>query len=102
MRAARQSRPTSLIRSLTPTCQTPKGGQHLYFKAPEKCPSNNARLVPGCDFRGEGGYVVAPPSKNGTGKAYAWMEGLSIDDVEPADLPEPYIVFINSLALRGV
>jgi hypothetical protein len=86
---------------VTPTCQTPKGGQHLYLKAPEKCPPNNARLVPGCDFRGEGGYVVAPPSMNGTGKAYAWMEGLSIEDVEPADLPLSYLSFINSFALGG-
>lgn len=89
--------PDSLI---TPACRTPKGGQHLYFRAPEKTIFNNSRAVPGCDFRGEGGYVIAPPSKSGGGKAYTWLEGLSLDEVEPASLPEPYISFINSYAFK--
>jgi hypothetical protein len=84
--------PESLV---TPACRTPKGGQHLYFRAPEKPISNNTRAIPGCDFRGEGGYVVAPPSVNGAGKTYAWIEGLSIEEVVLADLPESYINYIN-------
>ncbi len=83
---------------LTPTSKTPKGGQHLYFRAPEKPISNNARTIPGCDFRGEGGYVIAPPSINGTGQAYKWL--LSIEESEPADLPSTYISFINSYAFK--
>jgi hypothetical protein len=83
---------------LTPTSKTPKGGQHLYFRSPDKPISNNARVVPGCDFRGEGGYVIAPPSINATGQAYKWL--LSIEESEPADLPEPYILFISSLAVK--
>ncbi len=88
---------------VTPTCQTPKGGQHLYFKCPDKPLGNNSRVIPGCDFRGEGGYVIGPPSKNSGGKGYVWRDGLSLGEVAPAALPEPYISFIskNALGFRG-
>ena len=36
--------------------------------------SNNAKIIPGCDFRGDGGYVVVPPSINEDGKGYTWLE----------------------------
>ncbi len=83
-----------------PTCQSPSGGQHLYFKTPEKPIGNNVGVIPGCDFRGEGGFIVSPPSANGTGKAYEWLPGLSIGEVVPPALPEPYISFINKSALK--
>jgi hypothetical protein len=76
---------------MVPTAKTPRGGYHLYFKAPETPLSNNARLVPGCDFRGEGGYVIAPPSVG-----YNWLPGLSIEEVDPPTLPPAYISLINS------
>jgi hypothetical protein len=84
-----------------PTTRTPRGGQHLYFRMPDQPIGNNALTVPGCDFRGEGGYVVSPPSVNSAGKAYTWAEGLSICDVEPPPLPGRYISFINSFASGG-
>ena len=34
---------------------------------------NRARLGPGVDFRGQGGYVVAPPSEHINGRQYAWI-----------------------------
>jgi hypothetical protein len=88
--------------SLTaPTCQTPTGGLHLYFCHPGKQISNNIRTVPGCDFRGDGGYVIAPPSVNREGKSYAWLNGLSIDEVELPPLPNAYLSFIKSSAFKG-
>ncbi|MCK9275034.1 MAG: bifunctional DNA primase/polymerase [Syntrophales bacterium] len=87
---------------VTPTVQTPRGGTHLYFKYPEDLNLTiNARALPGIDFRGRGGYVVAPPSRNGTGKGYQWVEGLSIDDIQPGPLPRAYINNINS-SIRNV
>lgn len=43
--------------------RTPRGGLHCYYRHPGggKIP-NAAGLLPGVDLRGDGGYVLAPPS----------------------------------------
>lgn len=79
-----------------PTVNTPKGGQHFYFKYPEIDLGNTARLIKDCDSRGQGGYVIAPPSVNGMGKTYSWVEGLSLNDISLPDLPKQYISYISS------
>ena len=71
-----------------PVARTPRGGWHLYFIFPAGSKLTiGAGVIPGVDFRGNGGYIIAPPSVNGTGSAYSWAEGLSIDDVELPSLP---------------
>jgi len=70
----------------TPTAKSP-GGWHNYFAYQEGL-SNTARVLPDCDIRTDGGYIIAPPSRNAKGN-YAWVEGLSIFDVAPAALPKP-------------
>jgi hypothetical protein len=87
---------------LIPTVKTPRGGQHLYFKSPTPAIGNNTRIVPGCDFRGEGGYIIAPPSMNGEGNAYEWVQGLSFAEASPPPLPELYINKIKEYARGGV
>ncbi|MDA8084008.1 MAG: bifunctional DNA primase/polymerase [Nitrospiraceae bacterium] len=74
-----------------PSAQTPSGGKHYYFTITDDKLSNNARLIPGADLRANGGYVVAPPSVGANGKPYAWMQGLSIDEVMPSPLPAAYL-----------
>lgn len=74
-----------------PTATTPRGGQHLYFQCSDKTLMNNARTIPGCDLRANGGYIIAPPSRNGSGKPYAWRGRLSLDDLAPPTMPEAYI-----------
>ncbi len=48
----------------TATVQTGGGGVHHYFKCPEGVEIRNSesKLGPGLDIRGEGGYVIVPPS----------------------------------------
>ncbi len=86
----------------TPMSKTPTGGYHLYFLCPKITVRNNARLIPGCDFRGNGGYIIAVPSfcqyeKNGKNIAgsYEWVDESGIDDVEMIDLPDAYLNFIS-------
>lgn len=52
-------------------------GWHLYLRATGQ--GNRAGLLPGVDWRGQGGYVVAPPSLHPSGKAYQWSQGLELE-----------------------
>ncbi len=48
---------------------TPTGGGHLYFRMPAVPVKNSAsKVAPGIDVRGQGGYIVAPPSKVPAGR----------------------------------
>jgi len=49
-------------------------GSHLYFHWPEDQPIRNSagKLADGLDIRGEGGYVVIPPSVHPNGEPYAY------------------------------
>jgi len=61
---------------LPPTIEvlTPRGGRHLYFQYLKGQDIRNSAgaLGEGLDIRGEGGYVVAPPSVLLKGRPYAW------------------------------
>jgi hypothetical protein len=46
------------------------GGRHLYFRHPGGRVGCAVGLRPGLDLRGDGGYVVAPPSIHPSGRAY--------------------------------
>jgi hypothetical protein len=53
---------------------TPRpGGNHLYVPATGR--GNGAKVAPGIDYRGAGGYVVAPPSRTDVGH-YVWYQPL--------------------------
>ena len=55
----------------TATVVTPRGGQHFYFAHPGvPVPSSAGKLGIGLDVRGEGGYVIAPPSIGTGGRRY--------------------------------
>lgn len=84
---------------VTPTVTTPRGGQHLYFRFPSETVRNNAGKIPGCDFRGEGGYVLVPPSRNGDKKQYIWSVDI-LHSVE--ELPIEYINYINNSFIENI
>lgn len=81
---------------ILPIARTPRGGWHLWFIFPVGSRITvGTGLVPGVDFRGEGGYIIAPPSVNGEGKSYSWMPGLSLDEVEATAVPESLYKYIS-------
>lgn len=56
-------------------CETGTGGAHYYLPHPgHRVPNSASRLAPGIDVRGEGGYVIAPPSVHPNGKRYSWIK----------------------------
>ena len=72
---------------ITPIASTPRGGQHLYFNSNGDQYRNKTAFLPKTDFRGEGGFIVAPPSRNIGGQFYQWLEGLEIGKVALQELP---------------
>lgn len=78
---------------LPPTVEvvTGSGGRHLYFRWPEGLVIRNdagTRLGPGLDVRGEGGQVLAPPTRHPTGTHYRWeASGDPSDGVAVAEAP---------------
>lgn len=54
-----------------PAVRTGSGGWHFWFSPTGF--GNRVRLLPGLDWRGSGGYVVAPPSRHATGADYRWV-----------------------------
>lgn len=79
----------------TLTARTGSGGTHYYFKHLGGKLGNRTRFAPGLDVRGDGGYVVAPPSAHASGGRYEWL-----DESEPADLP-PWLVEMMRAPSRG-
>lgn len=72
----------------TLSVRTGSGGEHYYFQRGDHQLGNTAKRVPGIDTRGDGGFVVVPPSIHPeTGQAYEWKHKVRIADV-PARLVE--------------
>lgn len=86
----------------TVTVKTGNGGTHLWYTMPEDVKITNSRgnLPDGVDVRGDGGYVLAPPSVNGGGKQYKFVHGLSILDVLIAEAPKKIIELITQPSKR--
>jgi RecA-family ATPase len=57
----------------TPRSKTGGGGNHLVFALPpEGTVFNKVDVAPGIDVRGDGGYIIMPPSYHASGHQYAW------------------------------
>ena len=67
----------------TPTVKTARGW-HYYYKHPGKPIGNSADKNSHIDTRGDGGFVVAPPSVHATGHIYEWV----LTDVPFAEVPK--------------
>ena len=65
-----------------PQVRTGGGGWHFWFRPLGH--GNRVRLLPGVDWRGDGGYVIAPPSRHVERTTYYWVVG---PGAEPAEAP---------------
>ncbi|GGM43935.1 bifunctional DNA primase/polymerase [Dactylosporangium sucinum] len=65
---------------------TGSGGWHLYYRHPGTAVLNSqGRLAGGIDVRGDGGYVVAPPSIHPrTARPYRWIGARPVAEMPPA------------------
>lgn len=102
----------------TVTSITGSGGQHLIFKHPgaqelrntinmlspgsveDPATGRRRKLEGGVDFRGDGGYIVAPPSRHISGSTYEWDSSLHPDDTPVMPMP-PSLVMLVMRAASG-
>lgn len=77
----------------TMTARTPRGGEHRYYRMPEdgREVRNRNPLMEHIDVRGEGGYVILPPSVRDDGAAYEWQNDL---------LPQPASESLLDLVIK--
>ena len=90
--------PTATLRS-----DTGGGGFHLVYGAPSSGvavkSTTNLGGLQGVDFRGDGGYIVAPPSLHASKNNYRWHKDFPL--TLPADLttltplPQPFVDLFN-------
>lgn len=58
----------------TVQCQTGGGGRHIYFRHPgQPVRCSTGEIASGIDIKGEGGYVILPPSDHRSGRTYTWL-----------------------------
>jgi putative DNA primase/helicase len=78
----------------TVTVKTGGGGRHFYFPHPGgKIRPSAGKLGRGLDIRGDGAYVVAPPSAHKSGQAYEWKR--DPDSTKLAQLPKWLLMLIS-------
>lgn len=71
---------------------TGRGGNHYYYKSKRKI-KNSTGIYPGIDIRGEGGYVIAPPSVHQNGTQYQWEN--DPEEYELKEVDEQVLKFLN-------
>jgi putative DNA primase/helicase len=65
------------------------GGEHILFRHPGGVAKNSAGVIaPGIDVRGDGGYIVAPPSLHIGGRPYAISVDHYPEEAALAPLPD--------------
>jgi hypothetical protein len=86
---------------LAPASLTGGGGMHLLFRHPGRRVPTRTALAPGMDIRGDGGFIVAPPSLHASGRPYAWDVDAHPDDIPIVDAPSDFVAAICADAPPG-
>jgi len=68
--------------------QTGGGGRHVLLNWPgHRVPCSTGKIGPGIDVKGDGGYIILPPSDHAVGQEYRWLIGQEPVCHEVADAP---------------
>jgi len=75
-------------KDLPPTVmsKTGGGGWHFFYKHPGRPVKNAVRIRDKMDIRGDGGFVVVPPSLHASGNRYEWL--IALEDAGFEELPQ--------------
>jgi Bifunctional DNA primase/polymerase, N-terminal len=76
-----------------PLVRTGGGGWHFYF-APTGLGNVGPHDLERVDWRGRGGYVVAPPSRHRSGHPYQWAAGRDLE-TPLAEVPAPLLARLH-------
>ena len=81
--------------------RTGGGGRQKIFRAPPgwAIPNKNIHSM-GIDIKGQGGFVMLPPSRHGSGNNYEWAEGQSPDDIPIAMAPDWLLEAVEKLVAQ--
>lgn len=83
----------------TPRSKTGGGGAHIVFALPtEGTIHNRVNVASGVDIRGDGGYIVVPPSKHISGQSYTWDSVADLEDTPLAPAPAWLLTLIHTQA----
>ncbi|UMZ72554.1 phage/plasmid primase, P4 family [Natranaerofaba carboxydovora] len=77
----------------TAVAETGGGGRHYFFEHPGFICKNFTGILPNVDIRGDGGYIVAPPSLHESGNKYKWLNKSQINKA-----PEWLLEKLNSVS----
>ena len=84
-----------------PVALTGGGGCHRFFSHPGKKVPTRKGILPGMDLRGDGGFIVAPPSVHASGRQYSWDVDAHVDDLGLPSLTESMVELICQDVIHG-
>jgi Bifunctional DNA primase/polymerase, N-terminal len=96
--AIRQLAAAHRLASSGPLVRTGGGGWHFYL-ATTGLGNVHPRGLEHVDWRGRGGYVVAPPSRHASGHPYQWLPGRHLD-TPPGQVPSVLLERLQPHQLR--
>ncbi|MFO0840855.1 MAG: bifunctional DNA primase/polymerase [Gemmataceae bacterium] len=85
---------------VTVSARTGGGGRHISFRLPDDVEIKSRAKIGGLsiDTRGEGGYVIVPPSNHRSGNPYEWEN--SPENTPLADAPQWLLDFVTSKSIK--
>ena len=86
----------------TPTVRTRSGGEHRYYWTAARVKNSASRIgerrAPGVDVRGDGGFVIVPPSDGYAWTTSSWLDG----EADLAELPDGWVAAMIRREARQV